>query len=79
MTATGEMQNASKSEIAQIEELADFKDDERRLDNNENSLTDREQTAAIRAIDIRITIVLGVMFCVSLMDRTNLGAAAIAG
>lgn len=43
------------------------------------TLTAHEQQKTLRAIDIRVAVVLGVMFCVSLMDRTNLGAAAIAG
>lgn len=45
----------------------------------ETILPEREQRRAIRAIDFRVSVVLGVVFCISLMDRTNLGAAAIAG
>jgi hypothetical protein len=38
-----------------------------------------EQRRILRKIDLRVTAVTGVMFCISLMDRTNLGAASIAG
>jgi hypothetical protein len=33
----------------------------------------------IRRVDARLVVTCGIMFCFSLMDRTNLGAAAIAG
>ncbi|KAH8886480.1 MFS general substrate transporter [Thozetella sp. PMI_491] len=38
-----------------------------------------EQRKIIRKIDYRLVITVGAMYCVSLMDRTNLGAANIAG
>lgn len=38
-----------------------------------------EQRRILRKIDLRVTAVTGMMFCISLMDRTNLGAASIAG
>ena len=38
-----------------------------------------EQRKIIHRIDRRLIITVGVMYCVSLMDRTNLSAAAIAG
>lgn len=38
-----------------------------------------EQRRIVRHIDRRLVVILGVMYCVSLMDRTNLSAAAIAG
>lgn len=41
--------------------------------------TEEEQKAIIRRIDLRLVTVVGLMYCVSLMDRTNLGAANIAG
>ncbi|KAK4445006.1 high-affinity nicotinic acid transporter [Podospora aff. communis PSN243] len=41
--------------------------------------SEAEQKAIIRRVDIRLVITVGAMYCVSLMDRTNLGAANIAG
>lgn len=38
-----------------------------------------EQRKIIHRIDRRLVVTCGVMYCVSLMDRTNLGSAAIAG
>ena len=38
-----------------------------------------EQKKIIRRLDRRLVVTCGVMFCFSLMDRTNLGAASIAG
>ncbi len=41
--------------------------------------TPEEQTKIIRRIDRRLVVTVGAMYCVSLMDRTNLGSANIAG
>lgn len=41
--------------------------------------TAAEQKKIIRRIDFRLVTTLGVLYCASLMDRTNLGSAAIAG
>ena len=38
-----------------------------------------EQRKIIHKVDRRLTLLLGVLYCVSLMDRTNLSAANIAG
>lgn len=38
-----------------------------------------EQKKIIRRVDLRLVVTVGVMYCVSLMDRTNLSAANIAG
>ena len=39
----------------------------------------QEQKKLIRRVDIRLVIILGFMYCVSLLDRTNLSNAVIAG
>lgn len=44
-----------------------------------NALTPEEQKKIIWRIDVRLVLTLGFMYCVSLMDRTNLGIAAVAG
>ena len=39
----------------------------------------REQKKIIHRVDRRLVTMCGFMYCISLMDRTNLSAAAIAG
>jgi hypothetical protein len=41
--------------------------------------TPEEQKKIIRRLDYRLVLLVGAMYCISLMDRTNLGAANIAG
>ena len=41
--------------------------------------TPEEQKKIIRRIDRRLVLTLGFLYCVSLMDRTNLGIAAVGG
>jgi hypothetical protein len=41
--------------------------------------TKEEQRKIIRRIDLRLVLTVGAMYCVSLMDRTNMSAANIAG
>jgi hypothetical protein len=47
--------------------------------DNDHGFTPEEQRSIIRRIDYRLVTTVGAMYCVSLMDRTNLSAAAIAG
>ncbi|KAK1454804.1 hypothetical protein CMEL01_03564 [Colletotrichum melonis] len=42
-------------------------------------LTEAEQKKVIRRIDIRLLPILGIMYSISLIDRTNLGLALVAG
>lgn len=44
-----------------------------------NVFTEKEQKAIIWRIDRRLVLTLGFMYCASLMDRTNLGIAVVAG
>lgn len=41
--------------------------------------TDAEIKRIVRKVDIRLVPLCGLMYCVSLLDRTNLSNAAIAG
>ncbi len=41
--------------------------------------TPAQQKAIIRRVDLRLVLTLGILYCTSLMDRTNLSSAAIAG
>ncbi|KAL2437015.1 High-affinity nicotinic acid transporter [Exophiala dermatitidis] len=43
------------------------------------AFTPEEQKKIIRRIDRRLVLTLGFLYCVSLMDRTNLGIAVVAG
>ena len=44
-----------------------------------NAFTLAEQRKIYRRIDIRLVVTLGCMYMISLLDRTNLGAASVAG
>jgi len=44
-----------------------------------DAFTPEEQKKIIRKVDLRLIPTLGCMYCVSLMDRTNLGVAMVAG
>jgi 3-deoxy-D-arabino-heptulosonate 7-phosphate (DAHP) synthase len=48
-------------------------------DEYECEFTPAEQKKIIHRIDRRLVVTVGVLYCISLMDRTNLSAAAIAG
>ena len=48
-------------------------------DERINRFTVAEQKKIIWKIDRRLVSILGLMYCVSLMDRTNLGLANIGG
>jgi hypothetical protein len=48
-------------------------------DDYECEFTPEEQKKIIHRIDRRLVVTVGVLYCISLMDRTNLSAAAIAG
>lgn len=45
----------------------------------ECEFSEREQKKIIHRIDRRLVVTVGVLYCISLMDRTNLSSAAIAG
>lgn len=51
------------------------------LSSDERALafTAKEQKSIVRRIDRRLVLTLGSLYCISLMDRTNLGAATVAG
>jgi hypothetical protein len=49
------------------------------MDQYECEFTPAEQKNIIHRIDRRLVLTVGVLYCVSLMDRTNLSSANIAG
>ena len=44
-----------------------------------SEFTAAEERKLMHKIDRRLVLTVGIMYCISLMDRTNLGSAAIAG
>lgn len=48
-------------------------------DDYECEFTEAEQRKIIHRVDRRLVLTVGVLYCISLMDRTNLSAASIAG
>jgi hypothetical protein len=45
----------------------------------DDEFTPQEQKKIIRRIDLRLVTMTGLAYCISLMDRTNLSMAAVAG
>jgi hypothetical protein len=41
--------------------------------------TEKEQKRIIRRVDVRLVVTLGLLYCISLIDRGNLSVAVIAG
>lgn len=80
---------ASTSPVGSLQDEKKFDDahvDEGLSPDRQNSLLDHddefssaEQTKIIHRVDRRLIVTCGIMYCISLMDRTNLSAAAIAG
>lgn len=63
----GASETSEASEASQTDSDSDY------------GLSKEEQTNIIRRIDRRLVLTVGAMYCASLMDRTNMGAANIAG
>ncbi|KAK8132142.1 phthalate transporter [Apiospora kogelbergensis] len=70
-------------EKASVDHVADVAHSEQNVsstqDDWQNEFTPQEQKNIMKRIDRRLVTTVGVMYCVSLMDRTNLSAANIAG
>jgi hypothetical protein len=47
--------------------------------SDDEEYTPLEQRKIVHRVDRRLVLTCGVMYCISLMDRINLGQAAIAG
>ena len=70
-----------KQEFAHIDAVRDqdhVDNEVGKLDSHDD-FTPQEQRKIIRRIDRRLVVTVGLMYCVSLMDRTNMSAANIAG
>jgi len=71
-------QDPEKAGFDNADEIRSSSNDSQGIDVDA-SFTPEEQRRIIRRIDRRLVVTVGAMYCVSLMDRTNLSAAAIAG
>lgn len=49
------------------------------IDSILNEVTPQEKKKILRKIDWRVTILVGILWCITLIDRANLGNASIAG
>ena len=49
------------------------------MDNSDPVYSYEEQRAIVHRIDRRLVVTCGLLYCVSLIDRGNLGNASIAG
>jgi len=73
-------QDAKTQQISHLEHGQHSDDEKRSLEDDPLTyFTPEEQKKIIHRLDRRLVVVVGVMYCVSLMDRTNLSNAAIAG
>lgn len=45
----------------------------------DDEFSEAEGKKILRRIDRRLVVLVGFMYCISLMDRTNISAAAVAG
>jgi MFS family permease len=70
-------QESEKANSVYVEEVD--RDSASDYDARINVFTEKEQKAIIWRIDRRLVLTLGFMYCASLMDRTNLGIAVVAG
>ena len=63
------------SSVKPIEDIA------LKVDSNveDEEFTVEEQKMIIRRVDMRLVTMTGLAYCISLMDRTNLSMAAVAG
>lgn len=73
-------QDTKDHQISHLEHGRASDDEKKSLEDDPLTyFTPEEQKKIIHRLDRRLVVVVGVMYCVSLMDRTNLSNAAIAG
>lgn len=71
----GHYKGDAVEDITRIETTESDRENDQRI----HAFTPEEQKKIIHRVDRRLVLTLGFMYCVSLMDRTNTGIAAIAG
>lgn len=77
-TAMTKHDSGEESPIEQVNTKSDYALDAA-TSAEDHGFTLEEEKRIMWRLDRRLVPVLGLMYCVSLMDRTNLGAANIAG
>lgn len=71
--------SSEKATVENIDKPSAYQGSVSPVTDVDNEFSPEEQKRIIKRIDRRLVTTLGALYCVSLMDRTNLGAAAIAG
>ena len=78
----------TNSELDPVQKDAYYHDAEKKVGPLSDAASDdaivaqfspEEESRILRKIDVRLVLTVGFMYCISLMDRTNLSAANIAG
>jgi hypothetical protein len=68
-----------KHDPVELEQASSSKSEDSGHNDIDPEFSPDEQRRIVRRIDKRLIVTCGLMYCVSLMDRTNLSNAAIAG
>jgi hypothetical protein len=68
-----------KAEVTHLDYVSDAEKNSQKENDNDIVITAEERKKILWHIDRRLVSMAGLMYCISLMDRTNLGAAVIAG
>lgn len=71
--------DAEKFPAEHVQDAAHFSDGGSYPPAEEDEFSPEEEKKILRRIDLRVTFVCGAMYFIALLDRTNLGAANIAG
>lgn len=75
----GDFEKAGGAEHHEVGPVTSKASDISISDDDLTAFTPEEQRKIIHRVDRRLVTTVGIMYCISLMDRTNLSAAAIAG
>ncbi|KAI8952397.1 major facilitator superfamily domain-containing protein [Xylaria longipes] len=73
------MDNDSDKGAYAVDQVEKIEKAQPTVSNEEDELTEREARKIVHKIDRRLLLTIGFMYCVSLIDRTNVSFAAIAG
>jgi hypothetical protein len=82
MAATMHPERASgddKFNTSHIDDPIGEKGYQQSASSDDEEYTPLEQRKIVHRVDRRLVLTCGIMYCISLMDRINLGQAAIAG
>lgn len=63
----------------EVEYQKENEDGAARIRPDEFGFSAEEQKKIIRRVDYRLIVTIGLMYCISLVDRVNMGAANLAG